>query len=432
MRGFKIESDLLRSAAMMLGGAGLLCALSGLVISLGFTVGSILGERAWGSAAVLTLSALTVFAWHRVASVGSRLIAEELKVLELKALVKSLQSSLGDTTHSNEYLALASARFEELFHGVPFACFTVDRNGTVFEWNETSSEVFERPAFRAIQHSIYEGFFDKDGSEQIRRAIESAITGGTTRDLELSAMVPGDGRVLLVNVFGIGFGDSKHAALIACADISRLKRAEAKIAEQNASLNRAMVQLSDTAVTLDLQRLELEQLNDALTQMATTDGLTGLINHRTMQEKFRETMARSVNDHSRTGFVLLDVDHFKSLNDVYGHQSGDEVLKRVSKILEASVRETDITARYGGEEFCVIMPNTTPYECKLMCEHIRCNVANSILDPREVTVSVGFIVGDSNQAPADLINCADQALYRAKNSGRNRVCMYEPPLNQCA
>ncbi|MBI5189425.1 MAG: diguanylate cyclase [Nitrospirae bacterium] len=167
------------------------------------------------------------------------------------------------------------------------------------------------------------------------------------------------------------------------------------------------------------------KLHYMMQQMATTDGLTGLINHRHFQEKADAEFARVARYPGPLSILLLDIDHFKKVNDTYGHPVGDAVLKRVSKILKDTVRDSDIAARYGGEEFVALLTNTDEKGAMQMAERIRVTIEKSrfLLDGKNIpiTVSVGCAshpvdAGDK----AGLIAKADQALYWSKGHGRNR------------
>jgi two-component system, cell cycle response regulator len=161
-------------------------------------------------------------------------------------------------------------------------------------------------------------------------------------------------------------------------------------------------------------------------KMATTDGLTGLNNHRRFQECFDSAMASARRYGRPCSLILTDVDHFKSVNDTYGHPAGDKVLKGVARILAAEARDTDVVARYGGEEFTVILPETDPEGARVIAERIRKRIEAEIFQtdvgPLRVTMSLGIAGypahGDHKQR---LIDLADQALYKAKEGGRNQV-----------
>ncbi len=165
-------------------------------------------------------------------------------------------------------------------------------------------------------------------------------------------------------------------------------------------------------------------------KMATTDGLTGLTNHRTFQDKLGELLDRA-DRHGRPAAILLcDVDHFKKVNDTYGHPVGDEVLRQVARVLRDSVRKVDIPARYGGEEFAVVLEATSLEGAMNLADRIRTDVGALILDSDkgkfQVTMSVGVasFPGDARDR-ATLIERADNALYCAKETGRNRCVSYQ-------
>jgi diguanylate cyclase (GGDEF)-like protein len=168
------------------------------------------------------------------------------------------------------------------------------------------------------------------------------------------------------------------------------------------------------------------QLFEAMERMATTDGLTGLLNHRTFQTRFDETMAASKRYGRKVSFILTDVDHFKSVNDTYGHPMGDVVLKGVARILKEAARDTDMVARYGGEEFAIIMPETDVKGAQTIAERIRERVQAEVFQteqgPLKITISIGVSTyPDVGTEKQQLIDLADQCLYFAKRNGRNQV-----------
>ena len=163
--------------------------------------------------------------------------------------------------------------------------------------------------------------------------------------------------------------------------------------------------------------------------MATTDGLTGLANHRTFQQRFEEMLQRAARHGHQVAMLLCDVDHFKKVNDNHGHPIGDEVLRRVAKVLQEVPRRIDLPARYGGEEFAVLLDNVDMVQARQVAERIRIEVSKLIVDtekgPLQVTQSIGVACfpADGNDR-ATLIDHADHALYHAKHTGRNRVVTY--------
>ncbi len=167
------------------------------------------------------------------------------------------------------------------------------------------------------------------------------------------------------------------------------------------------------------------QLYEAMEKMATTDGLTGLFNHRTFQTRFDEQLASARRYSRKLSFILTDIDHFKSVNDTYGHPIGDLVLKGVSKILREQARDTDIVARYGGEEFAIIMPETDAKGAHIIAERIRERIMKEVFQteqgPLKVTMSLGIATfPEVSMEKQVLIDQADQCLYFAKRHGRNQ------------
>jgi two-component system, cell cycle response regulator len=163
--------------------------------------------------------------------------------------------------------------------------------------------------------------------------------------------------------------------------------------------------------------------------MATTDGLTGLLNHRTFQVRLTDLLGRSERHGLPLALLLTDIDHFKKVNDTYGHPVGDEVLRRVARVVAESVRKIDIAARYGGEEFAIVLEGAGAQGAVQLAERIRADVAKQVIQSDKgsfsVTLSLGVatVPGDATGKEA-LIERADQALYHAKHNGRNRTVTY--------
>ncbi len=160
---------------------------------------------------------------------------------------------------------------------------------------------------------------------------------------------------------------------------------------------------------------------------AITDGLTSLYNHSYFLTSLRQEILRSKRHDSRTALLLLDLDDFKQLNDGHGHVEGDRVLARTAALLRETVREIDLAARYGGEEFAVILPDTSPTGAYVVAERVRERIEERFGRGRPlppVTISGGIAVyPDDAATPADLIVRADEALYRAKAAGKNRITL---------
>jgi len=174
----------------------------------------------------------------------------------------------------------------------------------------------------------------------------------------------------------------------------------------------------------------LQQLIDALCELSHTDPLTGLANRRYFVEALDQEVDRVTRAGDMALLLLIDIDHFKRVNDTHGHMAGDRVIQAVAQALQASVRPMDTVARYGGEEFAVILPSCQPGFGSQVAERIRASVAQMpvVLDSGEsirVTVSCGGAYAPQwlRFHAAAWIERADAQLYRAKAEGRNRVCL---------
>lgn len=180
---------------------------------------------------------------------------------------------------------------------------------------------------------------------------------------------------------------------------------------------------------------DLKRSNELLLELSNTDHLTGLFNRRFMIEALDKELQRSRRNNGTVALILLDIDHFKRVNDTHGHLQGDVVLQKVAIHLQKELRCYDVAARYGGEEFVAILPDTTLKEAFMVADRIRLSIqgmhlAGSLASER-ITASMGIAAFPSPDYDDidGLLRAADEALYLAKERGRNRVVVSDPDGN---
>lgn len=178
-----------------------------------------------------------------------------------------------------------------------------------------------------------------------------------------------------------------------------------------------------------LSKLQIEGLNAELRTMSRVDGLTGLYNRRYWQERFDSNFKLAKRRESPVTAMMLDIDHFKAVNDTFGHQAGDKVIQKLAEVIRENLRETDIAGRYGGEEFAIVLVDTDQSSAKSVAERIRVMASECAVEHEghtiTFTVSVGLAVfSNQHRSAMQWLEMADQALYEAKQSGRNRVISF--------
>lgn len=188
--------------------------------------------------------------------------------------------------------------------------------------------------------------------------------------------------------------------------------------------------VNERTAELQERTAQLEVANAALEELAAVDPMTGLFNRRRFDVFLNQEWQRSNRSRLPLSVLMVDIDYFKEYNDHYGHQAGDDCIRQVVAVIrEAANRVTDLGCRYGGEEFAVILAETPAAGALAVGEFIRKEVEqlaipHDLHPERVVTVSTGIATQDGDRYPRmhDLIGACDQALYRAKNGGRNRTC----------
>ena len=202
-----------------------------------------------------------------------------------------------------------------------------------------------------------------------------------------------------------------------------------KLLYQLSSRNRELVELNETLEKKIQDRtIELSKANEKLTQLASTDSLTGVLNRRAFMESAQSVFDLAQRYRRPLSLLMIDVDHFKRINDTFGHQSGDLVLIRLSEMMNKCLRGTDIIGRVGGEEFAVILPETGPEQTVQLAERLLTSVRGEAVEVEQttkvnITVSIGFATVPPLASDVDsVMQEADRALYTAKSKGRDRCC----------
>ncbi|MGC8785121.1 MAG: sensor domain-containing diguanylate cyclase [Armatimonadota bacterium] len=307
--------------------------------------------------------------------------------------------------------------FSQLFEGLPVACFTYNPDGIIRDWNTEAERLYGFSAEEAVGKSIYELFCRPEDVEPTRQMVQRVFAGEAFREIEWQDVTKsGEVRWVLCNTFPLtDVGGNVVGAISANVDITERKNQQRLIEAQRDELeaqNESLQQITS----------RLAEANAQMERMAATDGLTGLPNHRVFRERLWREFLWSLEHDRPLSVLLLDIDHFKQFNDTYGHQAGDEVLRKVASVLQGCCEGTSFLARYGGEEFVAILPDMDERTALQFAENLRRVIADTPCCYRQITASVGVsTVALHTLNPDSLIEEADQALYVSKRHGRNRV-----------
>ena len=289
----------------------------------------------------------------------------------------------------------SEGRFRTFMDHAPFISFMKNEQGQFLYYNRQFAEAFKVKAGEWLGKTVFDLFPEED-AEGYHRVDEEVLQSGYARVVEESSRNP--------------IGEMNHWLGGVSVEIT---------AEQ------------DRERSLRRSQFELEDANHKLATMVRTDSLTGLHNRRGLDERLHSEFARARRSESSLSLLILDVDNFKSRNDTYGHAEGDETLKQLGAVLQKIVRACDLVARYGGEEFVVLLPETGETEAESLAERLLQAVRTHAWSRGSVTVSIG--VATLNPAMRDearLLALADEAMYAAKQSGKDKVVNYSAYLRQ--
>ncbi len=307
-----------------------------------------------------------------------------------------------------------------------FTVWYAHLSGRYPDLSETIELLQEKQDGVSIQMArrLYADFFTDAREEQVVRQTGVKISEELADVLLTLADAAGDAEnfesALQENLKGLAQDPGLESITEAMKSLAREAQ---KMQSSNAELQKRLEISSNEIVSL-------QQNLDEVRKEALTDGLTGIANRK----MFDISIERAIEDAKRTGepltLALTDIDFFKKFNDTYGHQTGDQVLKLVAKILANSVREGETAARYGGEEFALIMPNVSSEEAARICERVRSTVSSKQIRNRttgesmgNITLSLGVALYRPGDMVSDMVQRADAGLYFAKGNGRNQVVL---------
>lgn len=317
-----------------------------------------------------------------------------------------------DVVHLASPAQLAQTALRQLEVGIAI----VDAKGVVVEWNDRLSALLRCSRDDAIGEPFVL-LVDDDKRSSVRRKLKSALTLGQTAFFSHESY----GHLVQVDV---------QRSLGHAVDAMKQDATFSPLLADDGTVIGACISVNDVTPQHLVQQA-LEQANAQLRYDIGRDPLTGAFNRGYLMSQLTKTAAASRRHHQPACVLLLDVDHFKMLNDTEGHLAGDAALVHLAGCLVDAVREEDVVARYGGEEFCVLLPNTDVDGAMVTAERVRAAVEDMQVPFEErtlrLTVSVGVALLDVDDSDANddgverSLKAADAALYDAKRTGRNRV-----------
>jgi diguanylate cyclase (GGDEF)-like protein len=284
-------------------------------------------------------------------------------------------------------------------------------DGSIRARNRASQRVFPPDPEKNTGLSVWDFVVCSDAQQLRERLADSQAAYSGTLMLNVS---DGQHREMTLNIVLIQC--SGAVLLLGTADHRHDSGLQAEMVKQANDLAVLMREVSR-------KNRELAETNEIIDRLARTDALTGLANRRTLFEALRREIVRTERLGEGFSLIIIDLDQFKSINDEYGHLIGDQVLVSAAAVFASQLRPYDLAARYGGEEFVLLLPGTSQDQAAVVAERVRNAISKLEVGeyPRGITVSLGAACWMTGETAEETIARADKALYRAKQSGRNRV-----------
>lgn len=311
-------------------------------------------------------------------------------------------SDISEAKAAESALKQTEENLMSFFNGVDSLLFVIDCEGNIREANFSALQTLGYSVEEIVRQNILDLGLVEDrtaGAKFLHSLLDGKKFNRTltlvnkTRDNWISV----DVRMLP------GTWNGEQVLFAVCRDITEHRLLEQELANKNR---------------------ELEELNRVLQRQACTDDLTAIYNHRFILQRLRDEVERADRYRQPLSIMMLDLDHFKSVNDRFGHQTGDIALYSVAQTIKNALRHIDVAGRYGGEEFLVILPQTTREDAVQVAERIREQVEDLIFDDKNlrITISIGVTsYRNENERESEFLARADHLLYQAKRNGRNRV-----------
>jgi diguanylate cyclase (GGDEF)-like protein/PAS domain S-box-containing protein len=325
----------------------------------------------------------------------------------LKSQQTALESQSEVLNDMSDSLTAAARRFQGLFDGLPVACFMIDQENRIRDWNNSAESVFGIATDQAIGSRADELLTTESADPWPAARVRQIMETGSLGAFEWEYVRNLQKLMLTSNLITMAEEGHVKGAICASIDITERRTTERKLKEY--------------AESLAVQADELQAANRQLTHLAITDGLTGLFNHRRFHDQLAQRMSEFEMSGVEFSLILLDIDHFKRVNDRLGHQEGDVVLRSFAKTLRESARESDAPFRYGGEEFAILLRNCRECGSIEAAERFCSIIRRQQWSHWPMTASFGVTTVSPGSTARSLVAEADRALYAAKARGRNCV-----------
>ncbi len=317
---------------------------------------------------------------------------------------------MSDSTELNELHWLLA-----IVQSIDVGVVVLDRDFRVEVWNTFMENRSGLPP-RTARNSSFFTLFPEVDEEWFRRKVESVMTLGTP------SFTVWEQRPYLLRF-------KNYQPITGLEDFMYQNTTLLPLKGLDGSIGQVCLIIYDVT-HVAVNRLQLQAANAELQRLSSTDRLTGLYNRGHWEEMLRQGYARHRRYDSQAALVMFDIDHFKVINDTYGHQAGDAVIQQVADIIRDNLRDTDLAGRYGGEEFVVLLPDTDKQGAMIFAERLRHAVENHevVHEQHRIRFTISLGVADLSaptSSHAQLIEWADSALYASKGAGRNRVTLHQ-------